>query len=150
MVNASSNKRVKEMNEQAKRIQKPRCFLLYAVAPSGMPAAEANRILNAFIGDPSLPLAIFHDHFIGQPGGLVIFYVATAKERDALLTQKHLEGWQLEIQPLIFSHSPAALDAQIAFTLRAYRGVDWEALQREDRPAYGNPNREAETAEEEE
>jgi hypothetical protein len=136
------------MNEQAKRIQKPRCFLLYALAPSELPAAEANHILNAFIGDPSLPLAVYHDHFIGQPGGVVIFYVETAQARDALLKQKHLEGWRVEIQPLIFSHSPSALDAQIAFTLRAYRGLDWETLQREKRPAYGNPNREAETAEE--
>lgn len=137
------------MNEHAKRIQKPRCFLLYALAPSDLPAAEANRILNAFIGDPSLPLAVFHDHFIGQPGGLVIFYVETTEERDALLAQKYLDGWHVEIQPLIFSHSPSALDAQIAFTLRAYRGVDWEAIQRDKRPAYGNPSREAETAEEE-
>src|SRR6266545_1496804 len=138
------------MNEQAKRIQKPRCFLLYALAPRGMPASEANRILNVFIGDSSLPLTIFHDHFIGQPGGIVIFYVETPEERDALLGQKYLDGWQVEIQPLIFSHSPSAFDAQTAFTLRAYRGVDWEALQKEQRPAYGNPNREAETAEEEE
>ena len=104
------------MNEDAKRIQKPRCFLLYALAPSGLPAAEANRILNAFIGDPALPLAIFHDHFIGQPGGVIIFHVETTEERDALLSQKHLDGWQIEIQPLIFSHSPSAFDAQIAFT----------------------------------
>jgi hypothetical protein len=62
----------------------------------------------------------------------------------------YLEGWHVEIQPLIFSHSPSALDAQIAFTLRAYRGVDWETLQKDNRPAYGSPNREAETAEEEE
>jgi hypothetical protein len=76
------------MNEQAKRIQKPRCFLLYALpgtcargrcAPNGMPASEANRILNAFIADPSIPLAIFHDHFIGQAGGLVIFYVENVR-----------------------------------------------------------------------
>ncbi len=53
------------MNEHVKRINKPRCFLLYALAPSEIPASEANRILNAFIGDPALPLAIFHDHFIG-------------------------------------------------------------------------------------
>jgi hypothetical protein len=66
-----------------------------------------------------------------------------------LLAQKYLEGWRVEIQPLIFSHSPSAFDAQIAFTLSAYRGVEWEALQREQRPAYGNPGREAETAEEE-
>jgi hypothetical protein len=61
------------MNEHAKRIRKPRCFLLYALAPSDLPAAEANRILNAFIADPHLPLAVFHDHFIGQPGGIIIF-----------------------------------------------------------------------------
>ena len=54
------------MNEHVKRISKPRCFLLYAIAPSELPAAEANRTLNAFVADPGLPLAIFHDHFIGQ------------------------------------------------------------------------------------
>ena len=127
------------MNEHAKRIRKPRCFLLYALAPPGLPAAEANRILNVFIGDPALPLAIFHDHFIGQPGGVVIFYVETPEERDALLAQSYLDGWHVEIQPLIFSHSPSAFDEQIAFTLRAYRGVDWESLQQNKRPAYGNP-----------
>jgi hypothetical protein len=137
------------MNEHVKRISKPRCFLLYAIAPSVLPAAEANRILNAFIGDPGLPLAIFHDHFIGQPGGLVLFYVETTEERDALLAQTYLDGWRVEIQPLIFSHSPSAFDEQIAFTLRAYRGVNWETLQKEQRPSFGNPSREAEKAEEE-
>jgi hypothetical protein len=137
------------MNEHVKRIRKPRCFLLYAIAPPEMPAAEANRILNAFIGDPALPPALFHDHFIGEPGGIVIFYVQTTGERDALLSQTDLNGWRVEIQPLIFSHSPSAFDEQIAFTLRAYRGVSWETLQKEQRPSYGNPSREAETAEEE-
>ena len=137
------------MNEQAKRIKKSRCFLLYALAPSDLPAAEANRILNAFIGDPGLPLAIWHDHFIGQPGGVVIFYVETTKERDALLAQKHLDGWGVEVQPLVFSYNPSAFDEQTAFTLKAYRSVDWEALQKEKRPSYGNPRHEAETAEEE-
>ena len=137
------------MNEHVKRITRPRCFLLYAIAPGDLPASEANRILNAFIGDPALPLAIFHDHFIGQPGGLVIFYVETIQERDALLAQTYLEGWRVEIQPLIFSHSPSAFDEQIAFTLRAYRGVNWETLQKEQRPSFGNPSREAETAAEE-
>jgi hypothetical protein len=136
------------MNDHAKRIGKPRCFLLYALAPGDMPAAEANHNLNDFIGDPSLPLPIFHDHFIGQPGGMVIFYVETPEERDALLAQTHLEGWQVDIQPLIFSRSPSAFDEQIAFTLRAYRGVNWETLQKEQRPSFGNPSREAETAEE--
>jgi len=49
------------MNEHAKQIRKPRCFLFDALAPSDLPAAEANRILNAFIADPHLPLAVFFD-----------------------------------------------------------------------------------------
>ncbi len=138
------------MNEQAKQIQKPRCFLVYALAPTGLSAAEANRIFNNFIGDQSLPLAIYHDHFIGQPGGVAIFYVDKPEERNALLNQKLLEGWQVDYQPLIFSYSPSAFDEQTAFTLRAYRGADWDALRKDKRPSYGKPRREAETAAEEE
>lgn len=136
------------MNEQAKRIQKPRCFLVYALALENMPAAEANRIFNEFIGDQNLPLVVYHDHFIGQPGGVAIFYVDTSEARDALLDQKHLEGWRVDIQPLVFSYSPSAFDEQTAFTLKAYRGLSWEDLQKEKRPSYGDPRREAETAEE--
>ncbi len=40
------------------------------------------------------------------------------------------------------------LAAQTAFTLRAYRGLDWEQVQRAERPAYGDPAREAGTASE--
>jgi len=136
------------MNEHAKRIQKPRCFLVYALAPEGLPATEANRVFNEFIGDRNLPPAIYHDHFIGQPGGVAIFFVENAKERDALLDQKYLEGWQVDFQPLIFSYSPSAFDEQTAFTLKAYRGMDWEDLQKEKRPSYGDPRQEAETAQE--
>lgn len=137
------------MNKLAGRIRKPRCFLLYALAPADLPAAEANRIFNAFIAEHSLPLPVFHDHFIGQPGGIAIFFVEDSKSRDALLDQKCLDGWQVEVQPLVFARSPSAFDEQIAFTLRAYRGVRWEDLQKEQRPSYGNPAQEAETAEEE-
>ena len=136
------------MHEHARRITKPRCFLLYALAPEGLPAAEANRVLNEFIADRGLPLALYHDHFIGRPGGVVIFFVESTAEREALLGQTHLAGWQVDVQPLVFAYSPAAFDAQIAFTLKAYRGVDWEKVRSEERPAYGNPSREAETAEE--
>jgi hypothetical protein len=138
------------MNESASRIKKPRCFLVYALAPGGLSAAEANQLFNEFIAEPSLPLALYHDHFIGQPGGVAIFFVETTAERDALLAQKTLEGWQVEVQPLIFSYSPAAFDEQISFTLKAYRGIDWERLQTEQRPAYGRPTLEAETAQEDE
>ena len=135
-------------NKRLSQINKPRCFLVYALAPSELPAAETNRIFNEFIGDRNLPLAIYHDHFIGQPGGVAIFFVENAKERDALLNQKYLEGWQVDFQPLIFSYSPSAFDEQTAFTLKAYRGMDWEDLQKEKRPSYGNPRQEADTAQE--
>jgi len=134
------------MNENVKRIKNPRCFLVYALAPEGLPASEANRVFNGFIAQPGLPLALYHDHFIGQPGGIAIFFVENPRERDALLDQNFLAGWQVEFQPLIFSFSPGAFDEQIAFTLKAYRGLEWEQLQKEQRPSYGNPGREAETA----
>lgn len=125
---------------------KPRCVLLYGLAPNGMSAAEANRQLNAVVADPALPLALFHDHFLGHPGGVIVFFVETAAERDSLTGIPHLTGWDVALRSLIFSRSPAAFDEQIAFTLREYRQRDWEVLQREQRPTYGNPVREAETA----
>jgi hypothetical protein len=136
------------MDERIRRVSKPRCFLIYALAPEGMSALEANRAFNQFIADPALPLPIFHDHFIGQPGGLAIFFVDGPSQRDALAMSRHLAAWSVQIQPLIFSYSPAAFDEQIAFTLRAYRDLDWASLRAEERPSYGNPSREAETAEE--
>jgi hypothetical protein len=138
------------MSAQLSQVRRPRCFLVYALAPEGLPASEANRIFNEFIADKELPLAVFHDHFIGHPGGIAIFYVESPRERDALLQQEHLRGWRVEYGPMVFAHSPAAFDEQIAFTLRAYRSADWEQLQRVRRPKYGSAAREAETAQEDE
>ena len=132
------------------RVTKPRCFLVYALAPDHLTAAQANDRFNDFIADPDLPLVIFHDHFIGRPGGVAIFFAETTQERAALTETAALTGWQVEIRPLIFSRNPAAFDEQIAYTLRSYRHKDWEKLQREQRPSYGNPIQEAETAAEEE
>jgi len=130
-------------------VNKPRCFLVYALAPDGTLPSEANRIFNEFVGDRSLPLVLFHDHFIGKPGGIAIFYIENTEEREALFNAKHLSGWNVEIRPLIFSYSPSAFDEQIAYTLSAYRGEDWQSLRSEERPSYGhNPRLEAETAQE--
>ena len=53
------------------------------------------------------------------------------------------------IHPLIFSYDPAAFDEQTAYTLKAYRGEDWNTLKAKQRPDYGNnPREEAERAEE--
>jgi hypothetical protein len=122
----------------ATHFTKPHCFLVYTLAPPSISSAEANRQFNDFVADRSLPLVVFHDHFIGQSGGVAVFFVETASEREALHhSPDSLKGWRVEIRPLIFSYSPAAFDEQIAFTLRRYRGQDWETLQREKRPAYG-------------
>ena len=136
------------MNETLRSISKPLCFLPYALAPSQLSARQANRLFNEFVADPALPLPLFHDHFIGQPGRLAIIYVEDSSQRDALIGSPALRSWHVEIQPLIFSFSPSALDEQISFTLRAYRNVQWDRLRTEKRPSYGNPAQEAETAEE--
>jgi hypothetical protein len=114
------------------RFSKPRCFLVYALAPPGLPAADANRIFNEFIGDRRLPLVLFHDNFVGQQGGFAVFYVAEPGQRDALLEQTHLAGWEVNIHPLVFSDSAAGFDDQIAWTLRNYRGVSWEKARQGD------------------
>jgi len=127
--------------------KKARCYLIYALAPENIKAKEANRIINEMTADASLPLALWHDHFIGQAGGTIIFYVETQDEQVALFNNKHLEGWQVDYRPLIYSFSPSAFDAQIGFTLKNYRATDWQELRNQDRPNYGERNlsEEAET-----
>lgn len=129
------------------RLRQPRCFLVYDLAPEHWSAAKANQASNAFVGDRDLPLVIFHDHFIGRPGGLAIFYAESDTDRTALAESTHLPDWELDIRPLIFAHSPSRFDEQIRFTLQAYRDRSWDQLRREARPPYGDPRREAETAE---
>ena len=130
--------------------RKPRCMLLYALAPDGVLPAEANRAINGLISLPNLPLCIWHDHFIGPPGGIAIFDVRELGEVNGIVTalNEYLTGWRTELRPLIFSHNPAALDEQIAYTLSAYGKTDWETLRNEDRPVYVDPLREVEVAQE--
>lgn len=130
------------------KFSKPRCVLVYAVAPKGLSAREANSTFNNFVADRSLPLVLFHDHFLEVRGGVAVFYVTSQDERERLESSSVLAGWKVDFRPLIFSFSPSALDEQIAYTMQAYRGVDWSALQQEKRPAYTDPVQEADTAEE--
>lgn len=39
-----------------------RCHLVYALAPSGTTAREANDLLNEYVSDRSRRLAVWHDH----------------------------------------------------------------------------------------
>lgn len=129
-------------------IRKPRCFLIYALAPRGFAPAEANRLFNAYVADARRGLSLFHDHFIGEPGGTAVFFVETGEQRGALADPGPLEGWRIDVRPLIYARSPAGFDEQVAYTLRAYRHTDWERLRMEQRPHYGDPLKEAETAQE--
>ncbi len=126
----------------------PRCMLVNAIAPAGTTPPEANRLFNAFVADRSLPLVLFHDHFLGELGGVAIFFVDSAESRDALLNHSHLPGWTFDYRPLIYAHNPAAFDAQIAYTMRSYRDADWDTVRNEQRPSYGSPAIEVETGEE--
>ncbi len=130
------------------RFRKPRCVLVYAVAPDGTKPPEANQAINAMAADPSLPLVLWHDHFLGELGGVLLFFVENEVERDKLENTGHLTGWHVKFRPLIFSFNPAAFDEQIAYTMQAYRGQDWETIQKERRPSYGNPRQEVLSAQE--
>ena len=138
------------MNINAIPTKKARCYLVYALAPESVAAKEANRVINEMANDKSLPLALWHDHFIGDAGGSIIFYVETPEQQEVLFNNKHLTGWQVDYRPLVFSFSPSAFDAQTDFTLKTYRDTDWQTLRETNRPNYGERNlsEEAETGKE--
>lgn len=131
------------------KFRKPRCVLVCAIAPEGTKPPEANQAINAMAANPNLPLILWHDHFLGKLGGVMLFFVENETERDALANAPHLAGWHVEMRPLIYSFNPSAFDEQIAYTMKMYRGQDWEAVQKESRPSYGNPREEVLSAEEE-
>jgi hypothetical protein len=130
------------------KIGKPRCFLVHALAPHGLNPGQANSQFNRYIADPTRGLAVWHDHFIGTPGGTALFFAENDAHRHALTEPGPLEGWQVSVHPLVYSRSPSALDEQIAYTLRTYRDADWATLQLEQRPHDGDSRLEAETASE--
>jgi hypothetical protein len=105
-----------------------RCHLVYALAPSGVSAREANDLLNEYVADESRGLAVWHDHFVGEHGGVVVLDTRDEREEARLADPGPLEGWQLSIHPLTFSLSAVGFSAQTSFTLEQYRGVSLEDL----------------------
>ena len=62
-----------------------RCFLVYALAPDGMSARDANELLNEYIGQNGRGQIVSHDHFIGQPHrGFAVFEVRDEDEEANL------------------------------------------------------------------
>src|SRR5919201_4529612 len=103
------------------RVASQHCHLLYALAPDGMSAREANVLLNDYPADTSRGLAVWHDHFVGNHGGVVVFDVRDEQEEARLREPGPLEGWQLSTHPLTFALSAVGFSAQIDFTLKNYR-----------------------------
>jgi len=105
-----------------------RCHLVYALAPAGVSAREANDLLNEYVADESRGLAVWHDHFVGEHGGAVVLDARSEDEEARLGDAGPLEGWQLSVHPLTFSLSAIGFSAQTSFTLEQYRGVSLDEL----------------------
>ena len=105
-----------------------RCYLVYALAPDGTSAREANDRLNEYVADARRGLAVWHDHFIGRHGGAAVLDVHSDEEEALLDEPGPLAGWHLTVHPLTFSLSALGFSAQTSFTLEQYRGVSLDEL----------------------
>ena len=105
-----------------------RCHLVYALAPPGTSARQANDLLNEYVADRSRGLAVWHDHFVGEHGGAVVLEVHDELEEARLEELGPLEGWHLTSHPLTFSLTGVGFSAQTSFTLEQYREVSLEQL----------------------
>ncbi|RDI75449.1 hypothetical protein Gocc_1247 [Gaiella occulta] len=105
-----------------------RCFLIYALAPGGTTARDANDRLNDYVADRRRGLAVWHDHFVGVHGGTVVLDVRSDEEQALLDDPGPLIGWQVSVHPLTFSLSAVGFAAQTSFTLERYRGVSLDEL----------------------
>jgi len=105
-----------------------RCHLVYALAPAGVSARAANELLNEYVADRSRGLAVWHDHFVGEHGGVVVLDVRDDDEEARLAEPGPLQGWQLSVHPLTFSLSAVGFSAQTSLTLEGYRDVTLQEL----------------------
>jgi hypothetical protein len=106
----------------------PRCFLVYALAPEGTTARDANDRLNEYVADRRRGLSVWHDHFVGAHGGAAVFDVRSEDELALLDDPGPLTGWRLAVHPLTFSLSATGFVAQTEFTLEQYRDVSLDEL----------------------
>lgn len=107
---------------------KPRCYLVLALAPPGTKAREANDRVNEYVADARRGLSVWHDHFVHEHGGAVVFEVHSEDQLQLLQDPGPLGGWTVSVYPLTFSLTAVGFAAQTAFTMKTYRGIDLEAL----------------------
>ncbi len=114
--------------------EKARCHLVYALAPEGVSARQANEQLNEYINESGRGLIVSHDHFIGRHGGFAVFEVRTEDEEAKLADPGPLMGWEITTHPLTFSLTAVGFVAQADFTLRNYGGTSLEELEAAEQP----------------
>ena len=107
---------------------KPRCFLVVANAPENLKLREANALFNEYIGDRKRGHCVYHDHFMDRPGGVAVFALENDEQRENLGVD--LNGWNLEIHPLIESRSAAGFVYQLDYTSSNYAGIPLDQLLR--------------------
>ena len=91
-----------------------RCYLVYALAPDGTSAREANDRLNEYVADARRGLAVWHDHFIGQHGGAVVLDVRSDEEEALLDEPGPLAGLApVRPSPHVFALGPRLLGSDV-------------------------------------
>jgi hypothetical protein len=110
-----------------------RCYLVYALAPEGTSAHEANERLNDFISDRRRGVVVYHDHFVGSPhGGVAVFDIPHEQAHALLEDPGPLEGWTLRVHGLTFSLAATGFAAQMELTAKEYAGKTLDELAAEE------------------
>jgi hypothetical protein len=110
-----------------------RCYLVYALAPDGVTAREANDRLNDYISDRGRGFVVFHDHFTGKPhGGVAVFDIRDDEAHARLADPGPLEGWRIAVHALTFALAATGFAAQMELTAEGYGGKTLEQLGREE------------------
>ncbi len=100
---------------------KRRCYVLYAEAPAGTRQRDAIPAFNAYCADRTKGV-LFHDHFIGAPGGIGIFWAHSPQVLATLQAPGALVGWRLALHPLVHAADPVRLLYQTDYTMTVYTG----------------------------
>ena len=111
-----------------------RCYLVYALAPTGTSARDANSRFNDYIADTRRGICVFHDHFVREHGGVAVFDVRNDDELAAVHDPGPLAGWDVRVHGLTFALTSVGFAAQTDFTLEQYRGTTLAALRAAELP----------------
>jgi hypothetical protein len=112
---------------------KQRCYLVYAIAPDGVTARQANDLFNKYVDEGERGTAIFHDHFTGKPhGGVAVFDVRDSQAYELLGDHRSLDGWSVSVHPLTYSLTAVGFGALVEFCAKTSTGKSLAELAAEE------------------